>query len=177
TDLLDPFVDRFLLAFDERLDRAVAVVLDPTLQTHTPRHTRGVKAVADSLDLAVDSQMPLFLHRWRIVSDRIVTGDGAWASWPEPFSSASLSASLSPAQVSEREVERSQERAALSSAPRCSFGSLRSSSSAARSAWSRRRWRGPGRCALSCRAPARPRSPRQQHRCAGIAARFAAAFA
>src|SRR4028119_1921483 len=65
-DLLDPLVDVLLLPFHERLDRAVAVVLDPALQPHPPRHTCGEETVADALDFAVDTQMPLFLHGARL---------------------------------------------------------------------------------------------------------------
>src|ERR1043166_610989 len=62
-DLFDPFVDRRLLALDQRLDRAVAVVLNPSLQAEAARHARREKAVADTLDFAVDGDVPrLFRH-------------------------------------------------------------------------------------------------------------------
>ena len=52
--LLDPFVDRLLLALDRRFDSALARVLNPTLQPETAGDAGGEEAIADPLNLAVD---------------------------------------------------------------------------------------------------------------------------
>src|SRR5262249_35992442 len=65
-------VDRFLLAFDRRFDRAVALVRDPAFESHASRHARREEAVADALDLAVDpDEAKLFWHAAQIVNEGV----------------------------------------------------------------------------------------------------------
>src|SRR5205085_9429342 len=52
-------IDRTLLAFHRRFDRAVAIVLDPAFQAEPARHARREKAVTDTLDLSVDTDVTL----------------------------------------------------------------------------------------------------------------------
>src|SRR5207245_8181233 len=58
-ELLDPLVDGARFPLDRRLDAAVAVVCDPPLESQAPRHTRGEKAISDTLHFSVDADVPL----------------------------------------------------------------------------------------------------------------------
>src|SRR5581483_10589903 len=54
SQLFDPLVDRFLLAFDGGIDGAVAIVRDPPLESQPPRHACGEEAVPDALHFPMD---------------------------------------------------------------------------------------------------------------------------
>src|SRR3954452_6963016 len=65
--LLEPFVDDALFAFDDRFDIAVADVFDRAFEAEAARHARGEKAVSDALNLAVDLDDAQFLRHVRAI--------------------------------------------------------------------------------------------------------------